>query len=137
MQLTCLVPRQARLHTSVHACIYNRLLLTGMLHVQVLPVRLCLLDNRGIGQSGVPRDKNLYSTRIMADDVILLMVRAEAVSGCPGGDEHDSEGHSCSPVWRQWSGRFQKYACRCLYWQGAAAQGAWMGCQVGSGAATK
>ena len=36
-------------------------------------IEICTLDNRGSGQSSIPLNMNLYSTDIMARDVITVM----------------------------------------------------------------
>ena len=38
------------------------------------PVRVMVLDNRGVGRSSAPLSKHAYSTRIMATDVLTVMV---------------------------------------------------------------
>ena len=38
-------------------------------------VRACLLDNRGVGRSGSPKARQAYTTAIMADDCIAVLVR--------------------------------------------------------------
>lgn len=37
-------------------------------------VRICLLDNRGVGRSSSPASRQAYSTSIMADDCIAVLV---------------------------------------------------------------
>ena len=37
-------------------------------------VRACLLDNRGVGRSGSPKARQAYTTTIMADDCIAVLV---------------------------------------------------------------
>lgn len=49
----------------------------------VLPCSLevCVVDNRGVGGSSVPKDKAQYSTRHMAQDALGVMVRVEIPHG--------------------------------------------------------
>jgi pimeloyl-ACP methyl ester carboxylesterase len=35
---------------------------------------VCLLDNRGVGDSSAPQRKDAYSTTAMAQDVLAVMV---------------------------------------------------------------
>jgi pimeloyl-ACP methyl ester carboxylesterase len=35
----------------------------------------CTLDNRGMGRSSTPKSELAYSTEIMAEDVLTLLVR--------------------------------------------------------------
>ena len=44
------------------------------------PVRIMVLDNRGVGRSSAPAKLRAYSTSIMADDVLAVMVRPRAAS---------------------------------------------------------
>lgn len=39
-----------------------------------VPLKICLMDNRGVGRSSSPRARTAYSTTIMAADCIALMV---------------------------------------------------------------
>ncbi|DBB18870.1 TPA: hypothetical protein ACH3X3_000457 [Trebouxia sp. C0006] len=52
--------------------------LDGLLTHQASPggasVRACLLDNRGVGRSGCPKARQAYTTTIMADDCIAVLV---------------------------------------------------------------
>ncbi|DBA73505.1 TPA: hypothetical protein ACH3X1_011531 [Trebouxia sp. C0004] len=51
--------------------------LDGLLNHQASPgasVRACLLDNRGVGRSGSPKARQAYTTTIMADDCIAVLV---------------------------------------------------------------
>lgn len=41
---------------------------------QEAPVVMCLLDNRGVGQSSCPARKTDYSTELMAQDAAAVMV---------------------------------------------------------------
>ena len=38
------------------------------------PVKVCMLDNRGVGRSSSPTLRQAYSTSIMADDCIAVLV---------------------------------------------------------------
>jgi hypothetical protein len=48
----------------------------GLCQPQML---VCIMDNRGMGRSSCPRDSAAYSTSIMAQDVVAVMVSAELV----------------------------------------------------------
>lgn len=37
--------------------------------------RVLLMDNRGVGRSGSPEDKRQYTTSLMAQDVLGILVR--------------------------------------------------------------
>lgn len=45
------------------------------------PVKVMVLDNRGIGRSSSPLVKEAYSTSIMATDVLNVMVRSMDFDG--------------------------------------------------------
>ena len=38
------------------------------------PVKVLVMDNRGVGRSGAPLKRSAYSTAIMATDVLTIMV---------------------------------------------------------------
>jgi pimeloyl-ACP methyl ester carboxylesterase len=42
-------------------------------HLGSRPLVVCTFDNRGVGRSSAPSDKKRYTTKVMADDVLLLM----------------------------------------------------------------
>lgn len=39
-----------------------------------MPIDICVFDNRGIGKSSCPANKDAYSTSIMAKDAIAVVV---------------------------------------------------------------
>ena len=43
-------------------------------------IEFCVFDNRGIGKSSVPKDKEHYTTEIMAADAASLMVGGALVA---------------------------------------------------------
>ena len=43
-------------------------------------MRVCCLDNRGVGRSSIPRKARDYSTALMARDARAVMVRAVVLS---------------------------------------------------------
>jgi pimeloyl-ACP methyl ester carboxylesterase len=51
-----------------------------LLHCQAaligIPLEICTFDNRGVGRSSSPEDRQQYSTAIMAQDGVALLVRA-------------------------------------------------------------
>ena len=63
---------------AAHACWLPQLdaLLKPVRAGDLPPVRIMVLDNRGVGRSSAPDKMAAYSTSIMADDVLAVMVRA-------------------------------------------------------------
>ena len=65
---------------AAHACWLPQLdaMLKPARHGDLPPVRIMVLDNRGVGRSSAPDKMAAYSTSIMADDVLAVMVRTHA-----------------------------------------------------------
>jgi len=78
--LTCGIDTAAAVRAgfaAAHACWLPQLdaMLKPARHGALPPVRIMVLDNRGVGRSSAPDKMAAYSTSIMADDVLAVMVR--------------------------------------------------------------
>ena len=71
-------------------------------------VRALVLDNRGVGRSSARLRRRAYSTTLMAQDILALLVRAPA--DLPSLSQRLSLVH-CSSVWHSPSGL--NFCCCC------------------------